>query len=532
MKLNFKLFLTAAISAALTFSCTNLEIDETDSVFPEDTGEGFTGVEDPESGLNNLYLDVQGQVGDQANLFALNEVTTDEQLVPTRGTDWGDNGIWRTLHAHTWSPTHQYILNTWNNLNQNVFRASELIDSRTAASAEVVAGAKFLRAWSMWYVLDFWGQVPFREVDEGPEINPRILTPTEAVDLIVSDLNDAIAGLPSVAAPGGNDLERASKAAARHLLAKVLLNKHVYLGTAPDATDMNQVISLVDQIAAEGYALEAGYFNIFREAPDNETIWWLGAAVGNRIFNGLHYNSTSISGGGWNGFSTLSEFYDLFEGDPNSNRGELDGTPLDGQEERRGWVPNAGTPFTGADETTDNGGFEDGSNVGLGFLIGQQYALDGSKLKDRPGNDLVFTREMPGLIGNNERTGIRVQKYAARYDAFNPHQIVFRYADSHLMKAEAIMRTGGDPTAMVNELRTLRGATPLGTVSEADLLAERGRELYVEFQRRQDMRRFGQYTRDWEFKDPAAVGDVNKELFPIPVNALLSNPNLTQNPGY
>ena len=94
------------------------------------------------------------------------------------------------------------------------------------------------------------------------------------------------------------------------------------------------------------------------------------------------------------------------------------------------------------------------------------------------------------------------------------------------------MRTGGDPTAMVNELRTLRGATPLGSVSEQDLLDERGRELYVEFARRQDMRRFGQYTRDWEFKDPTSVGDATKELFPIPTNALLSNPNLVQNPGY
>ncbi|MDC6365508.1 MULTISPECIES: RagB/SusD family nutrient uptake outer membrane protein [Flavobacteriaceae] len=534
MKRNqLKLFYMVALSAALTISCTNLEINETDSVFPEDTGGGFSGVEDPASSVTALYNDVQGQIGDQANLFALNEVTTDEQLVPTRGTDWGDNGIWRTLHTHTWSPTHQYILNTWNNLNQNVFRASEIIDSRSGADTETAANAHFLRAWSMWYVLDFWGQVPFREVDEGPEINPRILTPTEAFDFIVQDLNTAISGLPSVTAGSGDDLETASKAAARHLLAKVMLNKHIYLGTgSPEAADMTQVISLVDEIAAEGYALEAGYFNIFREAPDNETIWWVGAGVGNRIFNGLHYNSTAISGGGWNGFSTLAEFYDLFEGDANSNRGELDGTPLDGQEERRGWVPSAGTPFTGADETTDNGGFEDGSNVGLGFLIGQQYALDGSKLKDRPGNDLVFTKEFPGLVGNNERTGVRVQKYAARYDAFNPHQIVFRYADSHLMKAEAMMRSGGDPTAMVNELRVLRGATPLGSVTEQDLLDERGRELYVEFSRRNDMRRFGQYTADWEFKDPTSVGDANKELFPIPTNALLSNPNLVQNPGY
>jgi len=259
---------------------------------------------------------------------------------------------------------------------------------------------------------------------------------------------------------------------------------------------------------------------------------WVRAAVGNRIFNGLHYNSTGISGGGWNGFSTLAEFYDMFEGAGDSNRGELDGTPLDGQEERRGWVPSAGTPFSGAAGTSDNGGFEDGSNVGLGFLIGQQYALDGTPLNDRPGNPLVFTKAFPGLVGNNERTGVRVQKYAARYGAFDDHQILFRYSDAHLMKAEAMMRSGGDPTAMVNELRVLRGAAPIGAVSEADLLAERGRELYVEFVRRTDMIRFGQFTRDWEFKDAGAIGDANRSVFPIPTNALLSNPNLVQNPGY
>ena len=63
-----------------------------------------------------------------------------------------------------------------------------------------------------------------------------------------------------------------------------------------------------------------------------------------------------------------------------------------------------------------------------------------------------------------------------------------------------MLRTGGDATAMVNDLRTLRGATPLGTVSEQDLLDERGRELYAEQVRRNDMIRFGQYLRGWELK--------------------------------
>ena len=50
--------------------------------------------------------------------------------------------------------------------------------------------------------------------------------------------------------------------------------------------------------------------------------------------------------------------------------------------------------------------------------------------------------------------------------------------------------------------------------------------------RRNDLIRFGQFTRDWEFKNPASVGDETKTLYPIPLIALLSNPNLQQNPGY
>lgn len=528
--------LTATLSVALLASCTDLEIDESDSIISEDSGTGFSGVTDPAAQVDGLYNSVYGQIREQSNLYALSEVTTDELLVPTRGTDWGDNGIWRVLHAHTWTQTHQYILQTWNNLNQNVFRASEVIDPRSNAPTEALAEAQFLRAHSMWLVLDFWGQVPFREVDEGPEINPRILTRVEATDLVIADLEAAIPGLPTIAAATGDEANRrAGKAAARFLLAKVLLNRHIYNGSgSPDAADMARVISLVDEIAADGYALEDDFFGIFRDDPDNETIWWAQNDIGPRIFNTLHYNSTELGGGGWNGFSTLAEFYDLFEGDANSNQYDADGNPLSGQEERRGGVPPGGVEFTEAPDTQDDNGdgFEDGSNVGFGFLLGQQYAPDGSPLTDRPGNPLIFERDFPGLLGNNERTGIRVIKYNPRHGAFRSHLIVFRYADAHLMKAEAMLRSGGDPTAMVNELRTLRGVAPLGTVSEADLLTERAKELYAEGWRRNDLIRFGQFTRDWEFKDPGSVGDANRELYPIPQNALLSNPNLVQNPGY
>jgi hypothetical protein len=530
-----KIYLLTLMTVVGLTSCTDLEIEETDSIISE----GFTGLADPSSTVDELYNRLNGQYGDQANLFALQEVTTDAALVPTRGTDWGDNGLWRVLHNHSWNGEHAFIRTVWDQFNANQLIASQILDARSNPSAANIGDASFVRAFSMWIILDNYGQIPFRDTELPSSALPEVITGQAAVDFIIADLDQAIANLPTVAAGSGDANGRASKAAARHLKAKVLLNKHIYLGGSPDSGDMAQVISLVDDIAADGYALESGFFNIFRKEADNETIWSLAAGVGNRIFNGLHYNSTSIGGGGWNGFSTLAEYYDLYEGDPNNNRFDAAGNPIDGQEERRGGVPPGGTPFTGANGTTDNGGFEDGSNVGFGYLIGQQYALDGTALQDRAGAPLTFKRDFvdgtgaSNFINNDETTGIRVMKYNPRYDgAFVGHEVIFRYADAHLMKAEAMLRSGGDATAMVNELRVLRGATPLGAVSEQNLIDERGRELYQEIWRRNDLIRFGTYTRDWLFKESAEIGNSARTLFPIPPAQLLANPNLVQNPGY
>lgn len=537
MKRNhFKIyFLTIASVIGLT-ACTNLEIEETDSIISE----GFQGLADPTSTVDELYNRVGGQYGDQANFFALQEVTTDAALVPTRGTDWGDNGLWRVLHNHSWNGEHAFIGTVWNQFNANQLIASQVLDSRSNPTAANIGDASFMRAYSMWVILDNYGQVPFRDTSLPSSSLPEVLTGQAALDIILADLDQAIANLPTKSAGTGAELNRASKAAARHLKAKVLLNKHVYLGTSADSADMAQVISLVDAIAADGFALQAGFFNLFRQEADNETIWSLTSlATGNRIFNGLHYNSTSVAGGGWNGFSTLAEFYDLYEGDANSNRVDLNGNPLDGQEERRGGVPPAGKPFTGAAGTTDNGGLEDGSNVGFGYLVGQQYALNGTPLKDRAGAPLTFKRDFKdgqgnvSFINNDETTGIRVMKYNPRYGGgFVGHEIIFRYSDAYLMKAEAMLRSGQNPTAMVNALRSLRGATPLASVGESQLLDERGRELYQEVWRRNDMIRFGQFTRDWLFKESSEIGNTARNLFPIPPTQLLANPNLVQNPGY
>lgn len=522
---------TPALVMVFILSACSLDIEDTDSLITDETSV-FDGVADVDGQIDNMYNSVRGQTEPQDFLYALTEVSTDELLVPTRGTDWGDNGVWRTLHAHTWGPTHQYVLGVWNDKNSAVLRATEVIDPSSNATASQVADAKFLRAYNMWLVMDMYGQVPFRNPTDGVDVDPSVYTRAEAYELVVQDLRDAITGLPA-SDPSSADKSRAVKATAQFFLAKVLLNGFIYSGeSSPSAADMNEVADLVDAIEADGYAVNGDYFETFRGSnqSNSDVIWSVAASTGNRMWNGLHYNQQhpDNTGGGWNGFTTLAEFYDLFESNGQDALTPETPNPAGGaQELRRG--------FTDTEATTDatNYGF------GYGFQVGQMYGWNGSEaveLTDRVGNPLSFTKELPALVGNNERTGIRVLKYSPRNGGFASGVVMARFADAHLMKAEAILR-GGDGNGetaldLVNELRTARGASMLGSVSLDDLIDERGRELYTEGWRRNDMVRFGTYTSDWSFKDGNAVGDETKNLFPIPASALLTNPNLVQNPGY
>ena len=219
--------------------------------------------------------------------------------------------------------------------------------------------------------------------------------------------------------------------------------------------------------------------------------------------------------GGWNGWSTLSEFYDKFQAS-DTRRGIYYNYP--------GALPNPG------------------QRVNVGFLIGQQYNLTtGAALNARnPASaPLVFTKEVkiketdPNTL---ELAGVRAVKYAFDYgtagDFKKNDYVMFRYADVLLMKAEAMLRSNNAAGALliVNSLRTKRGATALGTLDLNAMLDERGRELYWESWRRQDLIRFGKYLLPWQEK-PADVGTRNL-LFPIPSSQLAVNPNLVQNPGY
>jgi starch-binding outer membrane protein, SusD/RagB family len=467
--------------------------------------------------LSAAYNGMRNPYQDQSRVWASQEHTTDEVIGPTRAGDWDDNGVWRVLHSHQWDATHGFLADTYRELGQVVFTCTDLL--RFNPTTQQAAEARLLRAMANFSLLDGWDQVPYRENTGDPYEVPKVRKGTEALDYIIAELNAAIPGLPNGPAKVAN------KDAARALLMKCYLNKGVYANRAAPtfaAADMNQVITLADQIitSARGYSLGSNYFDNF--APSNEgiateNIWTAenigGSSSGNvrsRWFCGLHYNQNPS---GWNGFTTLSDFYDKFEAG----------------DKRRGGNPYPGMTF----------------GISPGFLIGQQFNGSGTPLTDRTGAPLAFTRQVKAVEtgANLEVTGIRVVKYPIDYtsgDNSNNDYVYLRLADVLLMKAEAILRGGtgtvsgpygSTPLAIVNYIRThpSRGATALGSVTLDNLIDERGRELYWEGWRRNDLVRFGKYLAAWQEK-PASGPE--RLLFAIPARELSANPNLTQNPGY
>ncbi|HYF32240.1 MAG TPA: RagB/SusD family nutrient uptake outer membrane protein [Chitinophagaceae bacterium] len=460
--------------------------------------------------LKSAYNAFNNPLMDQSRFWAAQEHTTDEAIGPTRGGDWDDNGVWRVLHSHGWTADHGFLRDTYRELLQAQYASSNVLEF--SPSATQAAEARFLRAFSMFLVLDGWNQVPYREDLKDFKKLPQTLEGTAALDFIISELNAIIPTLPDGPANVAN------KDAARVLLMKSYLNRGAFANRAAPtfaAADMTQVITIADQIIGSGkYSLANNFFDNFtwdNDVKSTENIFTLynkdgdrGGNVRSRWFLGLHYNQKPS---GWNGFTTLSDFYNKFEA----------------TDTRRGM------PYPGVTDV---------SGLRVGFLIGQQYNELGVALNDRKGNPLAFTPDVKlKETGNNlEVTGIRVMKYPIDYtggDQADNDYVIFRLADVMLMKAEAQLRGGAGGAAgalvLVNQIRTKRGASPMASVNLEQLLDERGRELYWEGWRRQDLIRFSKFLGAWQEK---AASGPERLLFPIPTEQLAINPNLKQNPGY
>src|SRR6185436_18105734 len=558
-----KIFSLILILAGISIieSCTKLK----EKILDESSVTGLTEQQVAEGNIAPVYA-LLPALFQHTNLFALQEISTDEAILPYRGgTDWGDNGIYMSLHRHETLSSDPNVNNTWNQIVQSISRSvtaiNALATNNYVNAKTFLAEARAMRAYYNMLSLDLFG-ISFKKED--PDATSEILRGDVAINYIKSELLAVEPLLDNTNGPG-----RMTKAGVWGLLARLHLNAAVwrdrYAATFTfKAEDVDKVIEYCDKIIASNqFQLASEYFSNFdnNNHSNKELIFAIDQRSDLNGHNRMAYFSLSgdqfplpsvPAANGTDGPAITPEFYQSWV----SANSPVDPATAD----PRFFKKNLNIPLDSCILGTD-------FKIDRGIMRGQQYGLIGGRnipfttcgagkykigklynvTRGKPNLPVNFTEAIDFTVaGSDYSTGYRVEKYefsSVTTDGRNRGEhdiIILRLADIYLMRAEAKLRKNNDAAGALADVnfvrasRTARGApAPLLTMSLDLLFRERGFELYWEHQRRTDMIRFGKYKGTWTEKSNS---DKNKRLFPIPITAINGASNipgyLVQNPGY
>lgn len=552
MKTTFKTIIASAVGASMLgiSACTDLDETTYDVIAAEDYE--FTDA-DRAAMFYPVYNSLRDFIWGWFGFTDLADMASDLWCVPYRiGIGWGD--LYVPTHKHTFHSQIGFFSTAWSRAYAGVNSCNKLLNDESIASSEsAVAELRGYRALYYYFLFDLFRNIP---LDKG-ELHdagwlPEQATPQETFDYIVSELK-AIEG----AFGDQKELGRMNNATINMLLAKMYLNHNAWLG-GDDESYYKLCIDELNKIIAMGYQLSPNYKDNFREsiAASPEVIF--GIPYEEKYAGGNYYANLWMCNAGratW-GFN--------------------------------GWATSGGGAHPQFIETYDA---DDQRYVDC-WISGPQYDKDGLPIYI-DGIQLNYTHELRSIDnpGCYEQEGERLVKYeilggdkGTSYD----DQVIFRYADVLLMKAECLLRISGAyngegealaaelvtqvrqrnfKTAPGKALRTvaqLRGGSCYdyghrenrAEIDQPDnwiitheggddiilggLLDELAWEFVAEGHRRQDLVRFMMTNgcnvwngKSWFCKDGMSdPNDRHYDVFPIPKDAMEGNPKLVQNPGY
>jgi hypothetical protein len=522
----FKYFLIVPISIVLFAQqgCTNLD----EEVFSEITEDSFIPAQEDIIALTaSAYTPLRYVMGWQG-LFDLQEESADTFITPTRPNGWDDGGVYKHMHFHDWNETQYQPRYTWltcfNGIN-NINRVISQIESGSLPieeeqAAAVIVEMRALRALYYSILVDTHGNVPIL-TDFSDEI-PTQSTRAEVYNFIVSELTEVIPSLTETA--DASTYGRITKWGALHILARVYLNAQVYSGTA----QWEKCIAACNEIIKGGqFTLDPNYSAIFETENEDSP----------EIVFAIPYDDIYATEWSQHMKMLLPAHRDVFN---------MQAQPWGGSSAN----PQIINSYQSGDKRLQDT-----------WLIGDQ--------KDADTGETLFTlvNFMPSIYFCEFEQGLRCHKYeiesGAKSSLSNDFPF-FRYTDVLMMKAESLLRTGNAEEAaqLVTQVRTrsfdniadatvtgseLMGDTTVnygflgeegtvtqpgdqGTVQYGRFLDELAWEFTAEARRRTDMIRFGVYQKkSWYNHVP--LGDYTT-LFPIGLEELNTNTNLSQNPGY
>ena len=474
----------------------------------------------------------EGLQGTGRGVYDLQTFGSDEAILPTRGGDWYDGGIWEDMYMHSWDAGHEILNNSWLYLYKVITLCNHSLEQLEAHQsllskekyASYKAEVRALRAIYYWYLLDLFARVPIitSTAESMKEIQQS--DRSEVFGFVVAELQEALPDLKYAnSVSPGDYYGRVTHSVALFVLAyaddnwtddihldgkKILFSINGQTMNAWEATTY-----YCNLLELSGFSLESLYINNFavRNEYSKENIWVipldkdLYRTQQQNLVRSLHYRHAAAYGFvGENGTSATKYVLKVFEYN----------TPTEDQ--RFEWC----------------------------YWAGQIRDLNYNIITDRTGQPLIYYpwEVKKDLSGGQyvETAGARMRKYEIDKNStldgklMDNDIVLFRFADVLLMRAEAKLRNGEDGHEDFLRVRK-RVGMPDRELTLQNLYDERLMELCWEGWRRQDMIRFRQYKSLYTGDDIDPVideSDGHTTVFPIPGNALIFNDNLTQNPGY
>lgn len=385
----------------------------------------------------------------------------------------------------TYTTLNTLIYDQWRKHYQVIARANAVISRignvsmQEGEKKQYLGEAHFLRSMLYFNLVRWFGKVPLmtEEILKPDDANTLHRDDVEKVyQRIIDDLIIAESNLP-VKLPSA-DLGRATKGAAKTLLAKVYLTRKEY------QLCVDKLAEVMDKSTFPNYKLLPEYANVFGwSEPVNDEI----------IFN-IQYQSGNTGQG--------------------SNYGRM-------------MVPdNATTTVLGP-----QGGQGSGTNLPEQDLI-DSYEK-GDKRKDFTIREYFLDEKGKKIVEPYCNKYIQFGCLAGDSDIDFP---ILRYADVILMYAEALNELGKTSEAVMylNQIRERAGLSKKEIQSQSDFRMavehERRVEFAFEFQRWFDLIRTGRYLEVMRSKGYNPLD--HYILYLIPQRELDINPNLGQNAGY
>jgi len=500
------------LSAVLTSSsCTKFLEEEDPSNLTGETY--FTLPGHADAALAAAYAQTRF-IGNGAGIFVQNW-SLPEMLSGLARTETGQNSDLNNIIGLSYNGDNLLITQWWNGL-YSVIAQSNLILQKVpginpmddAAKKRILAQAQFLRAWSYFYLVRMWGDVPLITAPIEAFTDENLLAsraPAATVyDQIVADLTAAEAG----GLPMTDNSGRASMGAVKSLLSKVYLTMAGFpLGKG--ATHYKLAADKANEvITSNAYSLFTTYNELHTLSTENKgehifEIQYLGGVSDNPIQAALLPNFKGVSSYGTEVGSNVP-------------------------------VPSFVNSYEVGDKRTiDRQGFYYTS-----------YYTEGSGALKSVGNPYIFKHFDVVANGTSGTPGTNVS-------SLNVMNI--RYAEVLLIYAEAQNEVDAAPsTAAVNALKLIRDRAGLITLPAAGytkatfrdaVIRERFYELAYEGISWFDMLRlrkaYDVTTKalvplvGYKFPDNGAVVAEKHLLLPLPTSEMKNNPNLTpNNPGY